>query len=156
MTANTAKVTNSTSASGHLTSGTLPMARLSGTLPALNGSALTNLPSDVTVSTTAPSSPAAGDMWFDSSSGVNVMKVWSGAGWNTMSNQFAASGGTVTYQLVIKFIHLLHLVTFTADADGTIDVFLVGGGGCGGVDIGGGGGAGSNNIYFKSSYSRYS
>ena len=28
-----------------LTSGTLPMARLSGTLPALNGSALTNLPS---------------------------------------------------------------------------------------------------------------
>ena len=34
----------STSASD-LTSGTLPMARLSGTLPALNGSALTNLPS---------------------------------------------------------------------------------------------------------------
>jgi hypothetical protein len=33
----------STSASD-LTSGTLPMARLSGTLPALNGSALTNLP----------------------------------------------------------------------------------------------------------------
>ena len=28
-----------------LGSGTLPMARLSGTLPALNGSALTNLPS---------------------------------------------------------------------------------------------------------------
>ena len=43
ITANTAKVTNSTSASD-LASGTLPMARLSGTLPALNGSALTNLP----------------------------------------------------------------------------------------------------------------
>ncbi len=42
ITANTAKVTNSTSASD-LTSGTLPMDRLSGTLPALNGSALTGV-----------------------------------------------------------------------------------------------------------------
>ena len=42
--ANTAKVTNSTSASD-LTSGTLPMARLSGTLPALDGSALTGIES---------------------------------------------------------------------------------------------------------------
>ena len=38
----------STSASD-LTSGTLPMARLSGTLPALNASALTNVPKDTTV-----------------------------------------------------------------------------------------------------------
>ena len=38
----------STSASD-LTSGTLPMARLSGTLPALNGSALTNMPSTLSV-----------------------------------------------------------------------------------------------------------
>ena len=44
ITANTAKVTNSTSASD-LTSGTLPMARLSGTLPALDGSALTGIES---------------------------------------------------------------------------------------------------------------
>ena len=40
---NTWATAGSTSASD-LTSGTLPMARLSGTLPALNGSALTNLP----------------------------------------------------------------------------------------------------------------
>ena len=42
ITANTAKVTNSTDASD-LTSGTLPMARLSGTLPALNGASLTSV-----------------------------------------------------------------------------------------------------------------
>ena len=42
ITANTAKVTNSTSASD-LSSGTLPMARLSGTLPALNGASLTSV-----------------------------------------------------------------------------------------------------------------
>jgi len=43
-TTQTTAAAGSTSASD-LTSGTLPMARLSGTLPALNGSALTNLPS---------------------------------------------------------------------------------------------------------------
>jgi hypothetical protein len=67
VTANTAKVTNSTSASD-LTSGTLPMARLSGTLPALNGSALTNLPASGPTHTSAgsaPSSPAIGDFWHD-------------------------------------------------------------------------------------------
>ena len=45
ITNNTAKVTNSTSASD-LSSGTLPMARLSGTLPALDGSALTGVATD--------------------------------------------------------------------------------------------------------------
>ena len=48
-----------------LTSGTLPMARLSGTLPALNGSALTNLPaSSVTtkvISTSYNLSTASGN-----------------------------------------------------------------------------------------------
>ena len=43
--ANTAKTTNSTNASD-LSSGTLPMARLSGTLPALDGSALTGVATD--------------------------------------------------------------------------------------------------------------
>ena len=49
--ANTAKVTNSTSASD-LTSGTLPDARFPSTLPALNGSALTNLPAAAIVAVT--------------------------------------------------------------------------------------------------------
>ena len=77
--ANTAKVTNSTSASD-LTSGTLPMARLSGTLPALNGSALTSLPaqtlsglSDTTISTADPTrtvNPSAtGHLWLNKTSG---------------------------------------------------------------------------------------
>ena len=45
--ANTAKTTNSTNASD-LSSGTLPMARLSGTLPALDGSGLTGVATDLT------------------------------------------------------------------------------------------------------------
>ena len=48
----------STSASD-LTSGTLPMARLSGTLPALNGSALTNLPASTPTYVQFPASQSA-------------------------------------------------------------------------------------------------
>ena len=132
----------STSASD-LTSGTLPMARLSGTLPALNGSALTNLPSDVTVSTSAPSSPATGDLWFNSTSGINLLYVWDSTIWSKVSNiPFSATGGTITTDGIYKVHTFLSSGTFTTTVDGTVDVFLVGGGGCGGVDIGGGGGAG--------------
>mgnify|MGYP000277046765 CR=1 FL=1 len=42
----------------NLASGTLPMARLSGTLPALNGSALTNLPAAAKLSTASGSAPS--------------------------------------------------------------------------------------------------
>ena len=60
-------------------SGTLPMARLSGTLPALNGSALTNLNASAlttgtvanarggykaTISTNNPSGGSNGDVWY--------------------------------------------------------------------------------------------
>ena len=106
-----------------------------------DGSALTGIDA-ATVSTTAPSSPAQGDMWFDSTVGVKVMKVWSGAAWNQMSNLFSATGGTITTSAGYKIHTFTSSGTFTAEADGTVDVFLVGGGGCGGVDIGGGGGAG--------------
>mgnify|MGYP000362551867 CR=1 FL=1 len=42
----------------NIASGTLPMARLSGTLPALNGSALTNLPAAAKLSTASGSAPS--------------------------------------------------------------------------------------------------
>jgi len=64
----------------------VPAGNLSGTLPALIGSALTGIDA-ATVSTTAPSSPAAGDLWFDSTVGTTAMKVYNGTSWDTMSNQ---------------------------------------------------------------------
>ena len=135
----------STSASD-LTSGTLPMARLSGTLPALNGSALTNLPSDVTVSSTAPSSPSAGDMWFDSTSTVKAMKVWSGASWDQMSNKFLATGGTVTTSGNYTIHTFLSSGNFVVSSGGTVDVLVVAGGGSGGSGNGGSGGGGAGGF----------
>ena len=31
---------------------------------------------------TAPSSPSVGDIWFDSSTGTNAMKTWTGTTWD--------------------------------------------------------------------------
>ena len=146
ITANTAKVTNSTSASD-LTSGTLPDARFPSTLPALNGSALTNIPSDVTVASTAPSSPAQGDLWFDSTSSVKALNVWSGTAWNQLSNKFTATGGTITAFGSYTIHAFTSSGTFVAEAAGNVDILVVAGGG--GSNTGringawdGGGGAG--------------
>ena len=35
--------------------------------------------------TTAPASPAAGDLWFDTNTGVDVLKVYNGTGWDSSS-----------------------------------------------------------------------
>ena len=75
----------SISSTGAFTSTSIDATKLSGALPAIDGSALTDIDA-ATVSTTAPSSPAAGDMWFDTTTGADVMKVWSGARWDQMSN----------------------------------------------------------------------
>lgn len=41
------------------------------------------------VGTTAPSSPATGDLWFDTSTGVNALKVYNGTGWDVSSGSIA-------------------------------------------------------------------
>ena len=98
------------------------------------------------VATSAPSSPAAGDFWFDSTSGTTAMKVYSGVGWDTMSNKFSASGGTETTYTSGGTQYKVHTFTssgtFTADAGGTVDYLVIAGGGSGGGQHGGGGGAG--------------
>jgi hypothetical protein len=136
----------------NLTSGTLPDARFPSTLPALNGSALTNLPAAAIVSATAPSSPALGDLWFQSSSSSNAMKVWSGAGWDQMSNKFGASGGTESTFTDGGVLYKVHTFTSgsnfttTGSASTTVTVVILGGGGGGGSGSGewafGGGGGG--------------
>ena len=114
-----------------------------------DGSNLTGIDA-ATVSTTAPSSPAAGDMWFDSTSSITAMKVWNGAQWDQMSNKFTATGGTVSSYTSGGIFYKVHTFTssgtFTAETAGTIDVVRIAGGGSGGgsggTDGAGGGGAG--------------
>jgi hypothetical protein len=120
---------------------------ITGALPAISGAALTNIDA-ATVSSTAPSSPAQGDMWFDSTSGTTAMKVWSGAAWDQMSNKFSASGGTITTYTLGGASYKVHTFTssgtFTAETTGAIDVLVVAGGGGGGQyhNVSGAGGAG--------------
>ena len=76
----------STSASD-LTSGTLPMVRLSGTLPALNGSALTNLPAATSVA--FPASQSA-------SSNVNTLDDYEEGTWTPVLDA-VGSTNTPTY-----------------------------------------------------------
>ena len=101
-----------------------------------SGAALTGIDA-ATVSTTAPSSPAQGDMWFDSTSSVKAMKVYSGTEWNIMSNlPFSATGGTESTYSSGGISYKVHTFTssgtFTTLASGTVDVLMVGGGGSGG------------------------
>src|SRR6056300_1659580 len=84
----------------HLATG-ITASKLTGALPAISGAALTGIDA-ATVSSTAPSSPAEGDMWFNSSASTvsNIssksMAVWSGTDWVQMSTKFSATGGTET------------------------------------------------------------
>jgi len=143
----------STSASD-LTSGTLPMARLSGTLPALNGSALTNLPSDVTVSATVPSSPSEGDLWFNSSASTvstiltKAMAVYNGSSWKSLTDvPVQASGGTEATYSGYKSHTFLSSGNFVVSSGGTVEILIIAGGGAGSNWHGGGGGAGGMQLY---------
>jgi len=98
----------------------------------------------VAIQSTAPTSPSTGDMWFDDVN--NAMKVWSGSGWDQMSNKFSASGGTETTYSSGGVNYRVHTFTssgtFTAEASGSVNYLVVAGGGSGGSNIAGGGGAG--------------
>ena len=102
-----------------------------------------------TVATTAPSSPAVGDLWFDSTSGVAAMKVWSGTQWDQMSNKFAATGGTESTYSSGGVNYKVHTFTssgtFTAESSADIDVLVVAGGG-GGNQRNSSGGAGGGGV----------
>ena len=127
--------------------GTIADARFPSTLPAISGANLTGIDA-ATVSATDPDSPAQGDMWFDTTAGTNSMKVWSGSGWDVMSNKFTATGGTESTYSSGGVNYKAHTFTssgtFTAESSGTVDYLVIAGGGGGGSDheVGGGGGAG--------------
>lgn len=102
-----------------------------------------------TVSATAPSSPAQGDMWFDTTAIVLAMKVYNGIEWKLMNESpLTASGGTVTTYTSGGVDYKVHTFTssstFTLNGSGSLDVLMVAGGGGGGLlnNVSGGGGAG--------------
>ena len=94
------------------------------------------------VATTAPSSPAVGKLWFDTTSGVAAMYVYDGSGWDRMSNKVSATGGTVVTSGDYTYHTFTSSGTFTTLSSGTVELLMVAGGGCGGSSTGGGGGAG--------------
>jgi hypothetical protein len=132
---------------GLSSSGTVTAAAFVG-----DGSNLTGVDAS-TISATAPTSPAAGDLWFDTTN--DVMKVYSGSGWDQMSNKFSASGGTETAYNSGGVNYKVHTYTasstFSVDAAGNVDVLIVGAGGGTGFDVGGGGGAGG--LCYATNYS---
>ena len=143
--ANTAKVTNYNQTKADIEALGIAASSITGALPAISGAALTDV-AKLSVGTSAPSTPAVGDQWFDTNVGTNAMKVWSGTEWNQMSNKFSATGGTESTYSSGGINYKAHTFTssgtFTAESTGTIDVLAVAGGGGGGYQVGGGGGAG--------------
>ena len=102
-----------------------------------------------TVSATAPSSPAAGEMWFDTNANSLAMKVWKGSYWNLLNNSFSASGGTISTYVANGIQYRVHKFlssgTFTVVGSGLVEYLVVAGGGGGGgtaAEQNGAGGAG--------------
>ena len=139
--ANTAKVTNYNQTKADIEALGIAASSITGALPAISGAALTDV-AKLSVGTSAPSTPAVGDQWFDTTS--NAMKVWSGTLWNQMSNKFSATGGTESTYSSGGINYKAHTFTssgtFTAESEGSVDYLVVAGGAGGGDGTGGGGG----------------
>ena len=101
-------------------------------------------------SASAPSSPSAGDMWYDTTS--SIISNWDGNKWISMTNVFDATGGTISTYSSGATNYQVH--TFTSSGTFTVnsgnaqaDLLIVAGGGGGGADNAGGGGAGGLLYY---------
>jgi hypothetical protein len=123
-----------------------------------SGAGLTDVDAAI-VSTTAPSSPTQGDMWFDSTVGTKSMYVWNGSSWDQMSNKFTATGGTISTYSSGSTQYRVHTFTssgtFTAESAGIVSILMVAGGGGGACSSGGagaaGGGGGAGGLIYTAS-----
>lgn len=97
---------------------------------------------NIETSATQPSSPSAGDLWFDTS--VNICKVYDGSNWRNIHTTSAiGTGGTEYTSGGYKYHVFTSSGTFSVTGGGEIEYLVVAGGGAGGGnDCGGGGGAG--------------
>ena len=115
----------------------------------------------VAVQTTAPSSPAEGDIWFNSSastvSGIvsKAMANYSGSKWEQMSNRFSATGGTVTTYGAYTVHTFTSSGTFAIDGGaGDVDMLIVAGGGGGGASTADAAGGGAGGVLVASALSQ--
>ena len=153
------KITGHASGSGVLTitapntstDRTITLPDATGTLLNSNGSgaSLTNLPSDVIVSATAPSNPSQGALWFNSSASTvssvrtKSLAVYNNTEWKEIDNvAFSGTGGTITTSGDYKIHTFTSSGTFTPNMAGTVEYLVIAGGGGAGRNGGGGGGAG--------------
>ena len=141
--------------------GTIADARFPATLPAVSGANLTNLPSEITKSTSEPTATTnpsggvgtvylrttTGEMYCCTDATTNA-NVWTNIGDGTGNQPYTATvatGGSITTDGNFK-VHTFTAsgtfqVTTLGDAT-TVEYLVVAGGGGGGYDMGGGGGAG--------------
>ena len=144
--------------------GTIDGARLPATLPAISGASLTNLPSEITKSSsdpTASTNPAGGvgTVFLNTTSGeiysctnaTTNNNLWTNVGDGTGGipvTYMSGTGGTITTDGSYKVHTFNSSGTFTptignaSTVGATVDVLVVAGGASGGSDLGGGGGAG--------------
>ena len=117
----------------------------------------------LTKSSTAPSSPAQGDMWFNTAtsavSGITekAMAVYNGTAWQlaTDGDLFTATGGTKTTAGLYTIHTFTSSGTFTPNKSGNVDALIVAGGGGGGGDAGqttGAGGGGGGGFVVATSF----
>jgi len=99
-----------------------------------------------TVSSTPPSNPRQGDMYYDTDNDITY--VYSGSSWQRITNDFSATGGTVNITGGYKTHTFTSSGTFTVESgSASVEVLIVAGGGGGGADNAGGGGAGGLLYY---------
>jgi len=100
----------------------------------------------ITPQSSAPGSPTAGQIYYDTED--NVAYVYNGSSWMALNAVTTATGGTTTGNPVtisgVQYNIHTFLVdgTFTVNASVACHILVVGGGGGGGMRHGGGGGAG--------------
>jgi hypothetical protein len=103
-----------------------------------------------TYASSAPGSPATGDIWYDTNSTPALAKFYDGTSWQTFSEGAAdfSNSATGTYTdtgVDYKYITFTASGTLTVTKAGFADVLLVGGGGGGAAsNQGGAGGAGAH------------
>ena len=121
---------------------------------------ITTTPSLVVTPGSAPAT-TEGSMYYDS--GSDVVKVYNGSSWNTISNfPYKTAGGIVTSYTSGSDTYIVHTFLetgkFFVHSSTTIDYLIVGGGGGGGGDMGSGnngnaGGGGAGGMLVATSYS---
>ena len=139
--------------------GTIADARFPATLPAISGASLTNLPSDMTKSTSEPTvttnpSGGVGTVWLRTTTGemycctdaTTNSNVWTNIGDGTGQVPYTIpSGGTITTDGDYKVHTFTSSGTFTLNSgpfSGDFEYLVIAGAGGGGSGTAGGGGAG--------------